>query len=160
MIKIIIAGHGELPRRLLETVESITGVIPECEAISINPGEGRRELRQKMSLIMERFGRGEKFLFLADVFGGSAANIGFSLAGEYKLKIITGVNLPMLLKLATYRRGEDLDELAQKLLQVGKDSILMADSLLQKKSQRLWSMFLERGRKWRWWRKIWRSRMS
>lgn len=160
MIKVIIAGHGELPSRLLSTVESITGAIPDCQAISINPGEGRRELRHKIGITLEKFGREEKFLFLTDVFGGSASNIGFSFASDYKMKIVTGVNLPMLLELANYRELEDLDELAFKLLRVGRESILMADDLLKDKRRRLWGMIMERGRKWRWWRKILRSRMS
>jgi PTS system mannose-specific IIA component len=160
MIKIIIAGHGELPGRLLETVESITGVITDCRAISINPGEGRRELRHKIGTALEKFGRDEKFLFLTDVFGGSASNIGFSFTNDYKIRIITGVNLPMLLELANYREIDDLDELAFKLMRVGRDSIIMADERLKTKGQRLWGMFMEKGRKWRWWRKIFRSRMS
>lgn len=160
MIKVIIAGHGELSKQLLETVKDITGKIPDCEAVCINPGEGRRELRQKISAVLEKFGRGEKFLFLTDVFGGSASNIGYSFANEYDLRIITGVNLPMLLNLASYRTLDDLDELTSKLIETGKGSILLADNLLKGRRQRFWGIIIERGRKWRWWRRISRSRMS
>lgn len=160
MIKVIIAGHGELPRYLLETAENITGKIPECSAISIHAGEGRRELRHEMGMILEKFGRNEKFLFLTDVFGGSASNIGYSFVNEYNLKIVTGVNLPMLLKLASYRQTDNLDELTDKLLHAGKDSILIADNLMKERRHRVRGVVMELGRKWRWWRKIFRSRMS
>lgn len=160
MVKVIIAGHGELPKKLLETVESITGRIPYCEAVCFHPGEGRREFRQKIGSVLEKFGRREKFLFLTDVFGGSASNIGYSFSNEYNIRIITGVNLPMLLKLASYRTIDDLDELASKLIQAGRSSILKADDLLKTRTQRFWGIIMERGRKWRWWRKVSRFRMS
>ena len=160
MIKVIIAGHGELPRRLLETVENITGKISDCEAVCFNPGEGRRELRQKIGVVLEKYGRSEKFLFLTDVFGGSASNIGYSFANEYDLRIITGVNLPMLLNLASYRKLDGLDELTSKLIETGRGSIILADNLMKGRRQRLLGIIMERGRKWRWWRRISRSRMS
>lgn len=160
MIKLIIAGHGELSKLLLETAENITGEIPDCEAICFYPGEGRRELRHKIGAALEGFGHREKILFLTDVFGGSASNIGYSFANEYNIKIVTGVNLPMLLTLASNRGLDDMDELASKLIQAGKNSILIADNLLKDRRQRVRGIIMEIGRKCRWWRKISRFKTS
>ena len=160
MIKVVIAGHGELPSRLLETVENIAGEIPDCEAICFNPGEGRREFRHKIGTVLERFGRGEKFLFLTDVFGGSASNIGYSFINEYEIKIITGVNLPMLLTLASSRTSDDVDDLAFKLIQSGKNSILIADTLLKDRRQRLQIAITRIWKKCRWLKKISRFKTS
>jgi len=160
MIKIVIAGHGEFPMRLLETVENITGKIPDCEAVCFGPGEGRREFRHKIGEALERFGRGQKFLFLADAFGGSASNIGYSFVNEYDIKIITGINLPMLLTLANSRGSDDIDDLAFKLIEAGKNSILIADNLLKDRRQRLRVKIMRIGKKCQWLRKILKFRTS
>jgi len=160
MIKVIIAGHGALPSYLLETVENITGKIPDCEAICFNPGEGRREFRHKIGVVLDKFGHGERFLFLTDVFGGSASNIGYSFANEYDIKIVTGVNLPMLLTLAGSRASDDMDDFASKLIQAGKNSILIADTLLKDRRQRLRVKIMRIGKKCRWLKKISKFRTS
>ncbi len=160
MIKVIIAGHGGLPGNLLDTVENITGKIPDCEAICFNPGEGRREFRHKIGASLEKFGRREIFLFLTDVFGGSASNIGYSFVNEYNIKIVTGVNLPMLLTLASNRASDDIDDLSFKLIQAGKNSILIADTLLKDRRQRIRIKIMRIGKKCRWLKKISRFKTS
>ena len=135
MIGVVIAGHGDFAVELLKTAENIVGSIERCKAITVYPGDKRRDLRNKFIEAIEAVGKSDRVLLMTDMFGGSASNMGYFLSKIYDVKIITGVNLPMVLQLATHREIDNLDELADLVERKGKSSILDAGILyLEKES--------------------------
>jgi len=137
MIGVIIIAHGNLASELLRTAEMIVGTIENIEVLSISPSEGLDDLRHKIEEAIKKVNSSEGILVLTDMFGGSPANVSMTLAREYPLEILTGVNLPMILELALSRESGDLKKVAKKVEETGKKSIFNAYEfflLRQKKS--------------------------
>ncbi len=132
MIGVIIAGHGRLAKYLMEIAEKIVGEIPEVSPICVDEEDTHVEIKEKVRKAIREL-KSEEIIALTDVFGGSATNICASLAGERDIRVITGVNLPMLLELYNCRNIEDIDELTMRLVRAGKNSIREACALMKKK---------------------------
>lgn len=124
MIGVLIAGHGDFPEGLKRTAEGIAGPLQRILTLSFHNGEKRENLVQKMEQTLNELNSPQGILVLTDVFGGTASNICRFFGNRYKLRMVTGVNLPMLLELATHREIEDLRELSNRIEAVGKRSIM------------------------------------
>src|SRR3954466_5687869 len=107
MVGLVIASHGQLAREMLATAEQIVGKPPACEAVSIQPGASPEEIRAAMRDAIGHVEDGDGVIIFADLFGGTPCNQSLMLCKQYQLEILTGVNLPMLLK-ANSLRGEHL----------------------------------------------------
>jgi len=131
MIGIVIAAHGNLAKELIATTEMIIGYLEQVEAVAIYAKEGLRDLESKLKQAIERADSGEGVLILIDIFGGSPATVSLSFIDKYKIKVISGVNLPIILEVATHRESCDLEKLARLALTAGEKSILMADEIFR-----------------------------
>ena len=132
MVGIVIVTHLRLGEELLAVAELIVGKLKQFEAVSIDPSEGVDEIREKISGAIRKVDRGKGVLILTDMFGGTPSNISLSFLEEWKIEVITGVNLPMLLKLSTYEGEGELVELAGFIKTYGQKNINLASEILKK----------------------------
>jgi PTS system mannose-specific IIA component len=135
MVGIVIVTHLKLGEELLGVAELIVGKLKQFQAVSIDPTEGVEEIKEKISTAIRSVDRGKGVLILTDMFGGTPSNISLSFLEEWKIEVITGVNLPMLLKLSTYEGEMDLADLAKFIKTYGQKNINLASEILKKNLQ-------------------------
>lgn len=135
MIGLVVATHGTLGEALLETVTMIIGRPEQACAVTLSRDHAPDELRELLVKAIEEVGRdGDGVLVAADMFGGTPANIAMTLLESGRIELLTGVNLPMLLKFLTYRNNCPLDGLAQRLKEQARDGIVLASETLSRQS--------------------------
>lgn len=133
MVGIVVATHCGLAGELVKTAEMILGSMPFVVAVEILREDGPDEIRQRFRRAIEKVGRdGEGVLVMTDMFGGTPSNIGFSFLEQGVVDVLSGVNLPMLLRASQERGGRSLSELALLLRDYGQQSILLASDILAK----------------------------
>ena len=132
MIGIIVAGHGNFASEIVSIAESIMGKQEYFEAVSVVVGEGEYIVENKLNAVLKVMNVDE-VLILADIFGGSISNTCLYFAKDRKhIAVVTGVNLPMVLKVLTYRNNSDLGELVSLACKGGREGILDACGWLDK----------------------------
>ena len=130
MTGIILITHGRLAWELLGAAEFILGKVEQVECISVGPELEPKRLRDNLAGAINRLEQGQGVLILTDMFGGTPNNISLAFLAEGKVEVVTGVNLPMLIKAATSRQDQPLAELAGMVGQAGRDSISVAGEIL------------------------------
>ena len=133
MIGIVIVTHSQLGDALIEAAEFILGDRPDTMvSVSINLKENVDKLRKKISEAIKEVDRNKGILILTDMFGGTPSNLSYSFLEEGKVEVISGVNLPILIKAADFQKKEmDLCDLAEHLEAFGKKSISLASGILK-----------------------------
>jgi len=135
MIGIVIVTHGELGTELLRTAQEIVGKFPSVEAVSVQASEPIDKARKKIEASLQRVSDGSGVLILTDLFGGTPSNLVLSYLEAGRLEVVTGVNLPMLMKLPSLREERDLRTLADSLAKYGQRNILVASEFLAKQGK-------------------------
>ena len=130
MIGIVVITHGALAQELVAAARMIVGELPNAAAVSIGWGEDPGAARQAIEAALTQVG-GEEVLILTDMFGGTPTNLSLPFLSR-RVEIVTGVNLPMLIKLTGLRQGE-LAEVARAVRDQGKGAIYVASEVLEKK---------------------------
>lgn len=132
MVGLVIATHGQLARELLATAEQIVGKLEACEPVSIQPGAAPEEIKSAMKAAIKKVDHGDGVIVFADLFGGTPCNQSLQLCNQYQVEVLTGVNLPMLLKANSLRSDHlPLPSLAQALTQYGQKNITCASAMLR-----------------------------
>jgi mannose PTS system EIIA component len=130
MVGILIVTHGRLAQELLETTKIIVGKsIEHIIPISVGWNDDMADIQKIISSAINKVDQGDGVLVLTDMFGGTPSNISLSFLSE-KVEIITGVNLPMLIKIMNVGERHKLKELAQLITEQGKKSIYLASEIL------------------------------
>ncbi len=132
MVGVLIVTHLDFGKQLLLTAESIIGRQNRCKALSVDTSKPMEEILGDIQLSVKELDEGDGVIILTDMFGGSPSNLSFSLLNSYNLEVITGANLPMLLKILT-NRNLSLEDLANEGKIAGKKGIRVAGELLQRK---------------------------
>lgn len=132
-IGIIIVAHGTFGSSFLRTAESILGPQEDCVSISVDAAHDVEEAIRRLNDAAERLDGGQGVIVLTDMFGGTPANLALSLQKNHKAEVITGINLPMLLKVMESRSLAPLDELAALAEEAGKAGIVGAGRMLKYK---------------------------
>ncbi len=133
MIGVVIAAHGALADELLQTSIFIVGEMPNVKAISIDPSRPIDEIQKKIKKTINKVDAGDGVLILTDMFGGTPANMTLSFLEEGKVEVITGINLPMLIKLSqNIKNNSSLEETTRTIVEHGKKSINQASAILKK----------------------------
>jgi len=109
----------------------IVGDLPQFTAVSIGWHDDVNDAKEDIEQAIERVRGEEGVLLLTDMFGGTPSNIGMTFLEKDRLEVITGVNLPMLIKLASLRRSSDLLAVAQEMRDHGRGAIWVASDLLR-----------------------------
>jgi PTS system mannose-specific IIA component len=130
----VIVSHGHLAGELLAAAEMIVGPIPHITAVSIGWHDDVESAREEIERAMGRVSRGRGVLILTDMFGGTPTNIASMFLAENEVEVASGVNLPMVIKLASQPEAEPLTEIARRVRDQGKDSIYLAGEILGGKS--------------------------
>ena len=130
MIGIVVVTHGALAGELVNATRTIVGDIPAIAAVSIGWTDDMGSAREAIERALAEVG-GEDVLILTDMFGGTPTNVSLPFLSP-KVEIVTGVNLPMLIKLTSLREGE-LVEVARVIREQGKGAIYVASEILEKK---------------------------
>ena len=131
MIGVVVVTHGQLATELVNAAEMIVGDLPQFAAVSIGWHDDVGDAREDIAQAIERV-RGEEGVFLlTDMFGGTPSNLGMTFLEFDRLEVITGVNLPMLIKLASLRRSSDLLAVAKEMRDHGRSAIWVASDLLR-----------------------------
>ncbi len=134
MIGLVLVSHGTLAQSLLHTAAEIVGPFENAEALEVTRKESVAQVRTRIRDAIRRHERGRGVLVLADMFGGTAANVALELVGDCKLEVLTGCNLPMLLKLgAELQTANDLTALAQLIKFYGQKNIAVASEVLKER---------------------------
>jgi PTS system mannose-specific IIA component len=130
MIGIVVVTHGALAGELVNATRTIVGDIPAIAAVSIGWTDDMNSAREAIERAVAEVGGGD-VLILTDMFGGTPTNVSLPFLSP-KVEIVTGVNLPMLIKLTSLREGE-LVEVARVIREQGKNAIYVASEILEKK---------------------------
>ena len=134
MIGGIIVSHGKLAEEILNTLTIILGETVNIEAISIGWYDDVEASKKKINESLNKVDQKNGVLIFTDMFGGTPSNLSFSFLKDNQVEIITGVNLPMLIKFASLQRSNSLQEVAKKVVEQGKKNIHLASALLRSKS--------------------------
>ena len=130
MIGALVVTHGQLGRELVASAEMIVGDISRIHAVSIGWHDDVNNVRKYVEKLVGEMDAGTGVLILTDMFGGTPANIAFSLHVPGRIDIVTGVNLPMIIKIVTQKEGDTLENLARVVRDQGRASISMAGDFL------------------------------
>jgi PTS system mannose-specific IIA component len=129
----IIVSHGRLAEELLNALTIILGEAPNIEAISIGWYDDMEDSKKKINQSLKRVDQKNGIVIFTDMFGGTPSNLSFSFLKDNQVEIITGVNLPMLIKFVSLQRSNNLKEIAKKVVEQGKKNIHLASALLSSK---------------------------
>lgn len=133
MIGGIIVSHGRLAEELLNALTIILGEAPNIEAISIGWYNDVDDSKKKINQSLKKVDQKNGVIVFTDMFGGTPSNLSFSFLKDNQVEIITGVNLPMLIKFVSLQRSNNLKEVAKKVVEQGKRNIHLASALLSSK---------------------------
>ncbi|MDJ0668560.1 MAG: PTS fructose transporter subunit IIA [Desulfobacterales bacterium] len=138
MIGIVIVTHSHLGDALIEAAAFILGRKPEATvSVSVDLNENAEKLRGQIERAIKKVRREKGVLILTDMFGGTPSNLSYSFLEEGQIEVISGVNLPILIKADSARQEKELSQLATALEAFGKRSISLASGILKgnKRSQ-------------------------
>jgi mannose PTS system EIIA component len=130
MIGALVVTHGNLGQELVAAAEMIVGEIFHIRAITIGWHDDVNDAQKDIEQRIAEVETGSGVLVLTDMFGGTPSNIAFALHEPGKIDIVTGVNLPMIIKIAGQKEGETLESLARMVHEQGRSSIVMASDFL------------------------------
>jgi PTS system mannose-specific IIA component len=134
MIGILIITHGELGSEIVKTAHTI-GLKSEerLGAIPVDPTSAPELLRESVRSAIDGIDDGDGVLILTDLFGGTPTNVSLSFLEDGKVEVVTGVNLPMVVRAINSRGEHDLQSLSKVVSQAGKESIYLAGEVLRQR---------------------------
>ena len=129
LIGVVAISHCRVAEEMLRAAELITGPLQACKALSLEADKPVEELVKLVRDAIKEVDQGDGVLILTDLFGGTPANISLSFLGP-KIEVVCGMNLPMLIKLASCRRDYPLAEAASMVKEYGQRHISLASEVL------------------------------
>ncbi|HVF47262.1 MAG TPA: hypothetical protein VNA17_06840 [Pyrinomonadaceae bacterium] len=133
----VIISHGQVANELLAAAEAVVGELSHIAAVSIGWHDDVEMAKGEIQRAIENVSTGKGVLLLTDMFGGTPTNIAAMFLSENEIEIVTGVNLPMVIKLASVHTEVTLHELAREVEDQGKEAICRAGMLLEPQANRL-----------------------
>lgn len=129
MVGILIISHGSLPEALISSVQLVVGSFPRIDGIALLEQEGSQSLKSRIREKLAHLDEGDGVLILTDILGGTPTNLSLSVIDYEKVDVVTGVNFPMLLALASHRNERSLEKLTRIVIRSGRKSITSAKKL-------------------------------
>jgi PTS system mannose-specific IIA component len=130
MVGLVLVAHAGLARELLTAAEMIVGKMGLAEAVGISPDDSVENIRNNVTEAIKKVSS-DGVIIMTDMFGGTPSNMSLSFLKDNVVEVLTGVNLPMLLKFATERDKAGVAELARMLKECGQESISVAGDYLK-----------------------------
>lgn len=133
MIGLIVISHGKLAYELISAVNFVLSGKPSTKltTISMDQNSDFETFKKEIKKSIKKVDNGDGVLLVTDMFGGTPSNIGLTFLEEGKVEVISGVNLPMLLKLSTLHKDITLKQAVQIAEKAGKDNIIVASNLIK-----------------------------
>ncbi|MBI5599315.1 MAG: PTS sugar transporter subunit IIA [Deltaproteobacteria bacterium] len=131
MIGAVIVTHGDLARTILEEASGIAGKVDRVRALGVKDRGTSEEIKEMIASAVRDVNGGEGVIIFTDMFGGTPTNIALTLMEEGVVEIVTGVNLPLIIKFLNNREGMGLKKLASLLVEHGHKSIVLASEMLK-----------------------------
>ena len=130
MIGLVIVTHGRLAQEFISAMEHVVGPQIAVEAICIGPDDDMERRRQDILAACGRVEQGQGVVLLTDMFGGTPSNLAISVMDQTRAEVIAGLNLPMLIKLASVRARGPLEEAVAAAQEAGRKYISVASYVL------------------------------
>ena len=130
MIGLVIVSHGRLAQEFIYAMEHVVGPLAAVEAICIGPEDDMEKRRQDILAACGRVDAGAGVILLTDMFGGTPSNLAISVMEQTKAEVIAGLNLPMLIKLASVRTRFSLEDAVAAAQEAGRKYISVASYVL------------------------------
>jgi PTS system mannose-specific IIA component len=130
MIGMVLVTHGRLAAEFIAALEHVVGPQRNVGAVCIGPDDDMEKRRQDILHCVEEVNDGSGVVLLTDMFGGTPSNLAISIMDKAKIEVIAGINLPMLIKLASLRQTESLANAVRGAQEAGRKYINVASQLL------------------------------
>ncbi len=130
MIGMVLVTHGNLAREFLSALEHVVGKQPHAACVCIGPDDDMEQRRMEIIEKVKEVDQGAGTVLLTDMFGGTPSNLAISVMDKGTIEVIAGVNLPMLIKLASMRRGHSMVAAVSAAQEAGRKYISVASQLL------------------------------
>ena len=130
MIGVVLVTHGNLATELVKVMEHVVGPQDQLTTITIDPDDDMEKRREDILNSVQLVDKGLGVIILTDMFGGTPSNLAISIMEQAKIDIIAGVNLPMLIKLASVRSTETISEAVAQAREAGQKYIMVASQVL------------------------------
>jgi PTS system mannose-specific IIA component len=134
MVGVVLVTHPHLGEEFIRSAEMICGKLPRVLTVSIDTRKEVEELRRGIAEALKKVDEGDGVLILTDMFGGTPSNMSLAFLQENRVEVLTGLNLPMMIKISNCREGRPLKELARMVKEAGQKNINLASEILQKRS--------------------------
>jgi mannose PTS system EIIA component len=134
LIGVVAVSHCRVAEEMVHATELITGPLQACKALSFQGSQPVEEMVKQLRDAIKEVDRGKGVLILTDLFGGTPANISFSLLGP-KVEVVCGMNLPMLIKFAGCRKDYPLQKVAAMVKEYGQRHISLASEVLARSAR-------------------------
>ena len=133
MIGIVVITHGNLAEELISAVNFVLSEGPSVKisGVTMDPSKEFDKFKKVIEDAINEVNQGDGILLVTDMFGGTPSNISLTFLEENKVEVISGVNLPMLLKLSTLKSDVTLNEAIKIAEKAGRDNIIIASKLLE-----------------------------
>ena len=130
MIGVVLVTHGNLATELVKVMEHVVGPQDQLTTITIDPDDDMEKRREDILNSVQFVDKGLGVIILTDMFGGTPSNLAISIMEQAKIDIIAGVNLPMLIKLASVRSTETISVAVAQAREAGQKYIMVASQVL------------------------------
>ncbi|OGL43337.1 MAG: hypothetical protein A2042_02310 [Candidatus Schekmanbacteria bacterium GWA2_38_11] len=137
MIGAIIVTHGSLGEEIIKSAEMIIGQQEKIKSVAIRPEDSEATIRENITKALNEVDEGKGVLILTDMFGGTPSNLSLCFFEENRIEVVTGINLPMLIKFSTERKKGALSEIVSTIKEYGQKHILVASQILKKERSSL-----------------------
>lgn len=139
MVGILIISHGNLAEALIYSAGILVGPMEKIRAVSIWPGDKKEEIQDRIEKEIKEIDNGEGVIILTDLLGGTPTNLSLSFLHDRHVAVVTGVNIPMLLALASYQKDRSLEEIARLVKKAGQRSITLAHTIGMPEKKNRWA---------------------
>ena len=131
MIGAVIVTHGNLGDEIIKSAEMIIGAQEKLKSVAIRHEDSESTVRGNISKALSEVDDGNGILIFTDMFGGTPSNLSLCFLEENHIEVVTGINLPMLIKFSSERKKASLPEIATALKEYGQKHILVASQILK-----------------------------
>lgn len=132
MIGLVLVTHGNLAKEFLSAMQHVVGQQPQVDTVCIGPEDDMEMRRNEIMEKVNQTNSGEGVILLTDMFGGTPSNLALSIMDRANVEILAGINLPMLIKIATLRKDNNMRATVDGAQEAGKKYITAASQLLGK----------------------------
>ena len=132
MIGLVLVTHGNLAKEFISAMQHVVGHQEQVESVCIGPEDDMEMRRDEILEKVNAVNSGDGVVLLTDMFGGTPSNLALSIMDRAKVEILAGINLPMLIKIASLRKENDLKKTVEGAQDAGKKYINIASQLLGK----------------------------